>query len=135
MAILFTKKIFHARVSLIHQYSEIFRSLMCVYFCGGKERIFDDMNNGFGWNRLPKSFMAQNTVFLLMTAIIRNFYKAIIQKLDVKKFGLKRTSRIKTFVFKFISVPAKWIRMARQDILNIYTDNMAYVYVFKTDFG
>ena len=27
-----------------------------------------DMNNGFGWNRLPKSFMAQNTVFLLMTA-------------------------------------------------------------------
>ena len=24
---------------------------------GGKERIFDDMNNGFGWNRLPKSFI------------------------------------------------------------------------------
>ena len=23
---------------------------------GGKERIFDDMNNGFGWNRPPKSF-------------------------------------------------------------------------------
>jgi len=47
---------------------------------GGKERIFDDMNNGFGWNRLPKSFMAQNTVFLLMTALIRNFYKAIMQR-------------------------------------------------------
>ena len=46
-----------------YQYREIFRSLMCVYFCGGKERFFDDMNNGFGWNRLPKSFMAQNTVF------------------------------------------------------------------------
>ena len=26
---------------------------------GGKERIFDDMNNGFGWARLPKSFMAE----------------------------------------------------------------------------
>ena len=49
-----------------YQYSEIFRSLMYVYFCGGKERFFDDMNNGFGWNRLPKSFMAQNTVFLLI---------------------------------------------------------------------
>ena len=48
---------------------------------GGKERIFDDMNNGFGWNRLPKSFMAQNIVFLLMTALIRNFYKAIMQRL------------------------------------------------------
>ena len=102
---------------------------------GGKERIFDDMNNGFGWNRLPKSFMAPNTVFLLMTAIIRNFYKAIIQKMDVKKFGLKRTSRIKTFVFKFISVPAKWVRMGRQNILNVYTDNETYAHVFKTDFG
>lgn len=28
-------------------------------------------------------------------------------------------------VFKFVSVPAKWIRMARQNILNIYTDNEA----------
>jgi hypothetical protein len=35
------------------------------------ERIFDDMNNGFGWARLPKSFMAENTVFLLLTAMIR----------------------------------------------------------------
>ena len=51
---------------------------------GGKERIFDDMNNGFGWNRLPKFFMAENTVFLLLTALIRNFYKVIIQRLDVR---------------------------------------------------
>ena len=27
-----------------YQYSEILRSLMCVYLRGGKERIFDDMN-------------------------------------------------------------------------------------------
>ena len=57
-----------------YQYSKIIRSLMCVYFCGGscvedvsnhlmphlslhQERIFDEMNNGFGWARLPKSFM------------------------------------------------------------------------------
>ena len=66
---------------------------------GGKERIFDDMNNGFGWNRLPKSFMDENTVFLLLTALIRNFYKFIMGRLDVKKFGLKATSRIKAFVF------------------------------------
>lgn len=35
--------------------------------------IFDDMNNGFGWNRLPKSFMAENTVFLLLTALIQMY--------------------------------------------------------------
>ena len=81
---------------------------------------FGDMNNGFGWNRLPKSFMGENTVFLLLTAIIRNFYKFIMARFDVKRFGLKATSRIKVFVFKFISVPAKWVRTSRQYVLNHY---------------
>jgi hypothetical protein len=102
---------------------------------GGKERIFDEMNNGFGWNRLPKSFMGENTVFLLLTALIRNFYKFIMARLDVKRFGLKATSRIKAFVFSFISVPAKWIMTARQYVLNIYTENRAYARPFKTEFG
>ncbi len=100
-----------------------------VEFCnlrGGKERIFDDMNNGFGWARLPKSFMAENTVFLLLTALIRNFYKFLMGRLDTKAFGLKKNSRIKAFVFKFISVPAKWIRTARLYQLNIYTHNKSY---------
>ena len=149
-----------------YQYSEIIRSLMCVYFCGGScvedvsshlmendytstdrdiveyynkrggaERILDDMNNGFGWNRLPKSFMAENTVFLLLTALIRNFYRHLISDANMNSFGLKRTSRIKTFVFKYVSVPAKWVRNARQHILNIYTSNDAYMMAFKFDFG
>lgn len=102
---------------------------------GGKERIFDDMAGGFGLGRLPKSFMAENTAFLLLTALIRNFYKAIMQEIDVKKFGLKPTSRIKAFVFKFISVPAKWIRTTRHHVLNIYTCNAAYAYPFQSGFG
>ena len=110
-----------------YQYSEIVGSLSSVYFCGGgKERIFDDLNNGFGWARLPKSFMAENTVFLLLTALIRNLYKFLMGRLDTKAFGLKKTSRIKAFVFKFISVPAKWIRTARHYLLNIYTHNKSY---------
>ena len=79
--------------------------------------------------------MAENTVFLLLTALIRNFYKAIIQRLDVKKYGLNATSRIKAFVFRFIPVPAKWIRTSRQYVLNIYICNNAYADVFQTDFG
>ena len=102
---------------------------------GGKERIFDDMNNGFGWDRLPKSFMAENTVFLLLTALSRNFYRFIMERLDVTKFRLKVTSRIKAFVFRFISVPAKWIKTSRQYVLNIYTYNNAYAEVLQTDFG
>ena len=102
---------------------------------GGKERIFDEMNNGFVWNRLPKSFMAENTAFLLLTALIRNFYKTIMRKLDAKRFRLKINSKIKAFVFNFISVPAKWIKTSRTDVLNIYTGNHAYAEHFKTDFG
>ena len=62
----------------------------------------------------------------LIVGIIRNFYKAIIQRLDVKKFGLNATSRIKAFVSRFISVPAKWIRTSKRYVLNIYTYNDAY---------
>lgn len=79
--------------------------------------------------------MAENTVFLLLTALIHNFYKAIMLNLDVRKFGLKLTSRIKTFVFKFISVPAKWIKTSRRHVLNIYTCNNAYAKPFLTEFG
>ena len=49
-----------------------------------------------------------------------------MERLDAKKFGLKATSRIKAFVFKFISVPAKWIKTSRQYVLNIYSCNNAY---------
>ena len=115
------------RCILTNDYTSTNREIVEFYnLRGGKERIFDDMNNGFGWARLPKSFMAENTVFLLLTALIRNFYKFLMGRLDTKAFGLKKTSRIKAFVFKFVSVPAKWIRTARHYELNIYTHNHAY---------
>ena len=124
------------RCILTNDYESSMREIVEFYnLRGGKERIFDDMNNGFGWDRLPKSFMAENTVFLLLTALIRNFHRFIMERLDVTKFGLKVTSRIKAFVFRFISVPAKWIKTSRQYVLNIYTCNNAYAEVFQTDFG
>ena len=119
------------RCILTNDYTSTNREIVEFYnLRGGKERIFDDMNNGFGWARLPKSFMAENTVFLMLTAIIHNFYKFLMGRLDTKAFGLKKTSRIKAFVFKFISVPAKWIRTARHYELNIYTDNQSYLNPF-----
>ena len=115
------------RCILTNDYTSTNREIVEFYnLRGDKERIFDDMNNGFGWARLPKSFMAENTVFLLLTALIRNFYKFLMGRLDTKAFGLKKNSRIKAFVFKFISVPAKWIRTARLYQLNIYTHNKSY---------
>ena len=104
---------------------------------GGKERIFGDMNNGFGWARLPKSFMAENTgrlvltaVFLLHTDVIHNFYKFLMERLDTKAFGQKKSSMTMTFIFKFISVPSKRIRTTRHYELHIFTSNNAYKNAF-----
>ena len=95
------------RCILTNDYTSTNREIVEFYnLRGGKERIFDEMNKGFGWARLPKSFMAGNSVFLLLTAIIRNFYKFLIGRLDTKAFGLKKTSRIKAFVFKFFASKA-----------------------------
>ena len=78
------------RCILTNDYTSTNREIVEFYnLRGGKERIFDDMNNGFGWARLPKSFMAENTVFLLLTALIRNFYKFLMDRIDAKAFGLK----------------------------------------------
>ena len=85
----------------VEKHSELF--YIRANRCGS---LFDDMNNGFGWARLPKSFMAENTVFLMLTAIIRNFYKFLMGRLDTKAFGLKKCSRIKAFVFKFFASKA-----------------------------
>ena len=44
------------RCILTNDYESSVREIVEFYnLRGGKERIFDDMNNGFGWDRLPKS--------------------------------------------------------------------------------
>ena len=53
------------RCILTNDYESSKREIVEFYnLRGGKERIFDDMNNGFGWDRLPKSFMAEHCVLL-----------------------------------------------------------------------
>ena len=42
-------------------------------------------------------------MFLFLTTLIHNFYKFFMDKLGTKAFWLKKTSRKKAFVFKFIS--------------------------------
>ena len=76
--------------------------------------------------------MAENTVFLLLTALIRNFYKAIIQRLDVKRFGLNTTSRIKAFVFRFVSIPAKRIRTSNANAI-IHSSFFIYSIIWGKD--
>ncbi len=88
---------------------------------GAAEQVFDRQNNDFGWAHLPKSFMNQNTVFLLLSAMAANFYQYIVSLPLMCMFGVEATDRVKSFLFRFIAVPAKWVRTARQNVLNIYS--------------
>lgn len=88
---------------------------------GKQEKVFDEMDNDFGWKRLPKSFMNENTVFLLITAMIKNFFNFIIAKEEMRLFDIKECARIKQLVYKFITVPGKWVRSHRQSCLKLFT--------------
>ena len=87
---------------------------------GAQEREFDVMKNDFGWNNMPFSKLEQNTVFLLIMAMCRNLYAHMIEKFSKTVKFLSPNFRIKKFIFRFICIPAKWIKSARGYKLRIY---------------
>ena len=89
---------------------------------GRSEKVFDVMNNDFGWSKMPFSFMEQNTVFLIAMAMCKNLYKYLIEKYSKIFTFLKKTFRLKKFIFRFINVACKWIKRSRQNTLKLYTD-------------
>ena len=80
---------------------------------GTSEKIFDVMNNDFGWSKLPFSFMNQNTVFLIVMAIGKAIYQWVLNGVSKVFKGLTPTSRLKKFIFKFVIVATKWIKKGR----------------------
>lgn len=89
---------------------------------GTEEKTIDVLNNDFGWGKMPFSFMEENTVFLMVMMICKNIYTWLIGKF-AKVFGaLKENFRIKKFIFRFITVPAKWIKRGGQMRLKIFSD-------------
>ena len=89
---------------------------------GESERIFDVMNNDFGWAKMPCSFLSENTAFMIMTAIYANFYSYLVGEYSKKLSWLKPNYRLKKFIFRFITVAGKWIRTGRNYVLKLYTE-------------
>jgi hypothetical protein len=89
---------------------------------GASEKIFDIQNNDFGWGHLPCSDMNYNTVYLILTAMIKNFFSYIVGKVSKVFKDILPTSRLKRFIFRFINVPGQWVYRSRQWVLNLYTD-------------
>lgn len=97
-----------------------------VYFYnarGAQEREFDELKNDFGWRKMPFSKMEQNSAFLILMAMCKNLYNHMIVKFSEKAEYLSSHFRIKKFIFRFICMPAKWIRSGRVNKLNVYSSH------------
>lgn len=87
---------------------------------GAIEREFDVLKNDFGWKNVPFSTLQYNVVYLILTAICRNIYHYIICSFSKIYRHLSPTFRIKKFIFRFICIPARWIKTSRMSKLRIY---------------
>ena len=88
---------------------------------GANEKIFDEMNNDFGWKHLPFSFLNENNSFMIITAMIKNFYNYFIAIVAEIFDDINPTTRIKRFVFRFITVAGRWVYQGREWILKLFT--------------
>jgi len=89
---------------------------------GCSEKLFDVMNNDFGWKHLPCSFINQNLAYLIIMAMAKNFYNYFVEKVAMVFEDIMPTTRLKRFIFRFISVAGKWVYTGRQWVLKLYTD-------------
>ena len=92
------------------------------------EDVIDILKNDFNWNHLPCSFLDQNTVFMILSAIsyvLTVWMKTIVGK-HIK--GITKKGRLKQYIFMFINVAAKWIHSGRQTILKIFS-NRGYEFI------
>ena len=132
-------------------YGSIFGSLFFSYLCGGD--CLEDINALIEQFRqrpdtlLPgadtvgrglKELTEKNIVYKSETSDksysfntaekLKNFYLYLylVRHISDKVKPLKKTSRQKAFILHFVSVPAKWVRTGRRNVLNLYTNKTYY---------
>ena len=76
--------------------------------------------------------MNENTVFMLITAMLMNFFLYLTQTLSGSVKAIRKTSRLKKVLLHFICVPAKWVRSGRRNILKLYTERRYYKEIFSS---
>jgi len=114
---------FHYRCILTNDHKSTEKEVIEYYNQrGSSEKTFDIQNNDFGWNHLPTSYMNSNTVYLILTAMCKNFYNYIVKKVSAVFTDILPTSRIKRFIFRFIAAAGRYVYQGRQWILQLYTN-------------
>lgn len=87
---------------------------------GAVERNFDQLKNDFNWSHLPSSEMKSNTVFMILMTILRHLYTAFVEDLS-RITSLPQTSRLKAFIYHFVTCPARWVRKKSGWYLDLYS--------------
>ena len=90
---------------------------------GAFEQNNTSLKNEFNWGHLPCSFLHQNTVFMLIAAMGKLLFEYIKKHTHQRIPELIKSTAIelKTFINKFVSVVARWIKHGRSRILKLYT--------------
>lgn len=73
---------------------------------GAIERNFDDLKNNFNWHHLPFSFLNENTVFMIISAIVSVLYQYLIGKFSGKVDFVSCKYRLRRFIYHFITCSA-----------------------------
>lgn len=92
-----------------------------IYFYnqrGAIERNFDTLKNDFNWGRLPFSFLNENTVFMIVSAIASIIYQYIIINFSKKIDFVKRKFRLKNFIYHFVICSV----IFKGNVLQMFTD-------------
>jgi len=119
----FTQDTFKYRSILTNDWESTEKEVIEYYNQRGtSEKIFDVMNNDFGWKHLPFSFLNQNGAFMIIMAMIKNFYNYVLKKISNVFTDIKPTTRVKRFVFRFIAVAGKWRYQGRRWVLKLFSD-------------
>jgi hypothetical protein len=120
---LFTGDTFNYRSILTNDWESAEKEVIEYYNQrGSSEKTFDIMNNDFGWNHLPCSFLNENTAYLIIMAIVKNFYNYVVEKVSLVFDDIQPTTRLKRFIFRFITVAGKWVYSGRQWVLKLYSE-------------
>jgi hypothetical protein len=119
---IFTQDTYKYRLILTNDWENTEKEIIEYYNNRGtSEKIFDVMNNDFSWKKMPFSFLNENNTFMIITAMIKNFYNYFVDLVSKTFDNISPTTRLKRFVFRFITVAGKWVYQGRSWILKLYT--------------
>lgn len=75
---------------------------------GAIELNFSVLNNDWNWNKLPFSFLSENTAYMIITAMGLVMYRHIIETFAERVDFVEETDRLKRFHYNVISVAGEW---------------------------